>query len=292
MSFAAEQKKEIISLTQKNACCRRATLFGVLASRATAQGDNIFIRINGDEIIAYVSSLIAEIYGKEPSVLMSNNGGRIRIVSFNSKSASKYIANLSNNTLIQTKCALCKSAFVRGAFLASGKVSDPKKQIFAELSPLADRVMLFLEFLSEIGLSFSLIRRGDTVSLYAKRSETVEDFFAMTGMNSTFFTLMNEKINKESRNHANRVSNCETNNIAKTVDAAAKQIVLITELDRRGLLSALPEELVATARLRLLHTDMSLSQLALASNPPISKSGLSHRLKKITRIAEQLISVS
>lgn len=292
MSFAAEQKKEIISLTQKNACCRRATLFGVLASRATAQGDNIFIRINGDEIIAYVSSLIAEIYGKEPSVLMSNNGGRIRIVSFNSKSASKYIANLSNNTLIQSKCALCKSAFVRGAFLASGKVSDPKKQIFAELSPLADRVMLFLEFLSEIGLSFSLIRRGDTVSLYAKRSETVEDFFAMTGMNSTFFTLMNEKINKESRNHANRVSNCETNNIAKTVDAAAKQIVLITELDRRGLLSALPEELVATARLRLLHTDMSLSQLALASNPPISKSGLSHRLKKITRIAEQLISVS
>lgn len=292
MSFAAEQKKEIISLTQKNACCRRATLFGVLASRATAQGDNIFIRINGDEIIAYVSSLIAEIYGKEPSVLMSNNGGRIRIVSFNSKSASKYIANLSNNTLIQSKCALCKSAFVRGAFLASGKVSDPKKQIFAELSPLADRVMLFLDFLSEIGLSFSLIRRGDTVSLYAKRSETVEDFFAMTGMNSTFFTLMNEKINKESRNHANRVSNCETNNIAKTVDAAAKQIVLITELDRRGLLSALPEELVATARLRLLHTDMSLSQLALASNPPISKSGLSHRLKKITRIAEQLISVS
>ena len=76
------------------------------------------------------------------------------------------------------------------------------------------------------------------------------------------------------------------------VDAAAKQIALISELDKRGLLNALPEELVATARLRLLHTDMSLSQLALVSNPPISKSGLSHRLKKITRIAEQLIKVS
>ena len=292
MSFATEQKNEIISAPQKNACCRRATLLGVLASRATAEGDNIYIRINGDDIISYVSSLITEIYGKEPSFSPSKNGGRVRVITFNSKSASKYIANLSNSTMIQQKCALCKAAFVRGAFLACGKVSDPKKQIFAELSPLDERVMIFGDFLSELGLSFSLIRRGNTVSLYAKRSETVEDFFAMTGMNSTFFTFMNEKINKESRNHANRVSNCETNNIAKTVDAAAKQIALISELDKRGLLNALPEELVATARLRLLYTDMSLSQLALVSNPPISKSGLSHRLKKITKIAEQLIKVS
>ena len=114
----------------------------------------------------------------------------------------------------------------------------------------------------------------------------------MAGMNNTVFKLMNSKIHSEVRNNANRVSNCETNNISKAVDAASRQVAIIKELEKRNLLGSLPEELLLTAKMRVRYEDMSLSQLALSMSPPISKSGLSHRLKKLTALAETLIADS
>jgi DNA-binding protein WhiA len=108
-------------------------------------------------------------------------------------------------------------------------------------------------------------------------------------MNSAAFLIMNAKINGQIRNEAKRVANCETNNIDKAVNASIKHITAIKALDDAGLLSSLPEELENTARLRLKYSDLSLSQLAQMSVPPISKPGLSHRLKKIMEIAEQKI---
>ena len=148
------------------------------------------------------------------------------------------------------------------------------------------------DYLASKGLGFFVATRGGKKTIYSRRSETIEDFFALAGMNNTVFRLLNAKINSEVRNNANRVSNCETNNISRTVEAAGRQVELIKELERRGLMGALPEDLLLTARLRVRYEDMSLSQLALAMNPPISKSGLSHRLKRITEIAEALITGS
>ena len=101
---------------------------------------------------------------------------------------------------------------------------------------------------------------------------------------------MNAKIEGELRNNANRVFNCDTNNIDKAVRASLKHISYISRLDEANLLSSLPEELEATARLRLLYKDYSLAQLAAISVPSISKSGLSHRLNKISEIAEKLLT--
>ena len=117
----------------------------------------------------------------------------------------------------------------------------------------------------------------------------IEDFFAMANMNSAAFEIMNMKIQGELRNTANRIANCETNNIDRAVSASMQQISLIKELVRRGLLSLLPDELQYTARFRIEHQDMSLSQMAGAITPPISKSGLAHRLKKITEMAEAIL---
>ena len=100
---------------------------------------------------------------------------------------------------------------------------------------------------------------------------------------------MNAKIESEFRNNTNRIVNCETNNISKSVMASHKQISVIDELERANLLSSLPEELEVTARLRIKYRDLSLSQLAAVSVPAISKSGLSHRLKKIMEYAETLL---
>jgi DNA-binding protein WhiA len=117
----------------------------------------------------------------------------------------------------------------------------------------------------------------------------IEDFFAMANMNNTAFEIMNMKIQGELRNNANRIVNCETNNIDRAVSASMEQITLINELIKRDLISLLPDELASTARFRIDHQDMSLSQLAGAITPPISKSGLAHRLKKITEMAKAIL---
>ena len=111
-------------------------------------------------------------------------------------------------------------------------------------------------------------------------------------MNQTAFDIMNAKIQAELRNNTNRIVNCETNNIGRAVSASMSQIALISELIDKGLISLLPDELERTARFRMENKDMSLSQMAGAITPPISKSGLSHRLKKITELAESILKVN
>ena len=147
----------------------------------------------------------------------------------------------------------------------------------------------FKEALLEIGVDARAIQRGGRTDLYIKKSAIIEDFFAFIGLNSAAFAFMNATIESEFRNNTNRIVNCETNNISKSVTASHKQISVIEELEKANLLSSLPEELEATARLRIKYRDLSLSQLAAVSVPAISKSGLSHRLKKITEMAEKLL---
>ena len=132
-------------------------------------------------------------------------------------------------------------------------------------------------------------KKSETL-VYFRNSAALEDFFALANMNQTAFDIMNAKINGELRNTANRIANCETNNIDRAVSASMTQIALIEELVERGLISLLPDELERTARFRMENSDMSLSQMAGAITPPISKSGLSHRLKKITEMAENILN--
>ena len=289
MSFSTEQKSDIIAMVKKSACCRRSLFFGALSVKAVAFGEVVSINATGLPTQQFLSSLFCEFYGKSPEISSLKKGGRGKCLSLVSKSASKYTSNIKNNLEFEPKCSTCQSAFLQGMFLLSGRVSEPSKQHSLELSVEPSRADAVLRYLADLGLSFSKAERGGEVCLYTKRSETIEDFFALAGMNNTVFKLMNAKINSEVRNNANRVSNCETNNISKAVDAAARQIALIRELESRGLLGALPEELLETARLRIKYEDMSLAQLAMAMSTPISKSGLSHRLKKLTELAESLV---
>ena len=292
MSFAKEQKTEILLVTDKSACCRRATLFGVLSSKASIDDDFLYLTLDGDATVSYIAALVQEFYSKTPEIVRKECGGRGKTICFNSKSAIKYVLNLRNNEIFDPKCSSCTAAFLRGVYLASGRLADPTKQHHFELSVLSDRIEAFREYFATLGLNLSLANRQGAQVLYSRRSDTIEEFFALAGMNNTVFKLMNSKINSEVRNNANRVSNCETNNISKAVDAASRQVALIKELEKRNLMGSLPEELLLTAKMRVRYEDMSLSQLALSMSPPISKSGLSHRLKKLTAIAETLIADS
>jgi DNA-binding protein WhiA len=178
---------------------------------------------------------------------------------------------------------------LQGIFVACGRISDPQKQYCLELLPKT-RENALLNYLSEIGIEVKRAERSGAPVLYLKNSGAIEDFFALAMMNATAFRMMNAKIESDIRNTANRVANCETNNIEKAVAASSRQIAAIEELAKKGLLSSLSEELEKTARLRLEHRDLSLTQLAALCVPPITKPGLSHRLNKIVSIADRMLA--
>ena len=289
MSFCEEQKNEIITSQYKSLCCRRSLVSGVLFAKGVLSDGVTELRITESYARSFVASLIKEIYSKEPEVISPKGGGRGKVVAFKSNSAARYIGEiLKDGTLFVPKCSFCRSAFLRGVFLVSGRVSDPGRQYSLEfqVGSSSERLRSFLE---DIGVPLKTAVRASGTVIYTKNSTVIEDFFGLAAMNVTTFSVMNSKIKSELRNNANRVANCETNNINKAVETAMRQVALISSLEEAGLLGALPEELAHTARLRLEYKSLSLSQLAAKFTPSISKPGLSHRLNKIEELGKKLL---
>lgn len=290
MSFSQEQKNVIMSQPIKSVCCKRALLQGALAVKGRLDADSVNISVDSVETAQFLKGLIFDVYSKNAENIVSSLGGRRKIVSFSTKSVVKYISEIEIFGIsCPEKCDTCLSHFLRGIFLASGRVSDPVKQYALEFSA-GSRSQYLFDFFAELGLTPKMSKKKNETVVYFRNSTLLEDFFALANMNQTAFDVMNAKIQGELRNTANRIANCETNNIDRAVSASISQISLIEELVERGLISLLPEELERTARFRMENRDMSLSQLAGAITPPISKSGLSHRLKKITEMAENILN--
>ena len=289
MSFSQDQKMGIIAQSVKASCCKRALLQGILSVRAHVNGGNILVSVDSTDTASFVKSLIFDVYSKEAEEVVSSAGGRRKMISFDTKSVFKYLTELQDTGITYPeKCQMCQSYFLRGIFLAAGRVSDPVKQYSLEFS-VGERAALLADFFTSLGLDPKISEKKNETVVYFRNSSLLEDFFALANMNQTAFEVMNAKIEGELRNTANRIANCETNNIDRAISASMSQISLIEELIERGLISLLPDELERTARFRMENKDMSLSQLAGAITPPISKSGLSHRLKKITEMAENIL---
>jgi DNA-binding protein WhiA len=264
-------------------------LSGVLFAKGRLSDGGISVRLEKMEFAEFVARLVQEVYGKSPDISRPSGGGRVVEIAFSTKSAQNYIANLDKEELKPNlKCPGCQSAFLRGVFLGAARTCDPKTEYFVEYS-LGDRTEIFAGYLARLGMVGRITRKKTGVALYFKDSSIIEDLFGYTGLNNAVFALIDAKFGAEERKKLMRVNNCETNNIQKTVNAASEQTTLIGELDRANLLSSLPEELEATARLRLKYPDYSLSQLSQVAVPAISKPGLSHRLKKICELAKQLL---
>ena len=292
MSFSQEQKAEIISSPIKSACCKTCFLQGILAAKGKADGRNVEISLDKQKSAEFVALLIEEIYSKKPLVSTADNGGRRRLLSFDSPSAAKYIASFLEGDKVYTKkCAQCGSNFLRGVFFACGRICDPNKQFLLEFS-VQDRIEQFTAYFSGLEVEPRIARKPNENIIYFKRCESLEDLLALAGLNTAAFAVMNARFNNDLRNNVNRITNCTTGNISRAVLASMRQIVLIEELKAKGLISQLPDELADTARLRLEHRDLSLSQLAALTSPRISKPGLSHRLKRITEMAAELLGGS
>ena len=183
----------------------------------------------------------------------------------------------------------CRVAFLRGAFLAGGSVTDPQKGYHLELATTHLRVSRELHtLLLELGYPPKETTRKANYITYFKQSEAIEDFLTTIGAPVAAMEIMSAKITKEMYNSVNRRVNCDTANVAKTVEASSEHIEAIRKIEQAGGLDNLPDKLRETAVLRIENPELSLTQLAELLVPPVTKSCLYHRLRKLVEIAKEV----
>jgi DNA-binding protein WhiA len=183
----------------------------------------------------------------------------------------------------------CRRSFIRGAFLTGGAITDPAKSYHLEL--VTDHYNVSREMYSlllEIGFFPKETSRGGNYITYFKQSSAIEDFLTLIGAPLHAMEIMSAKIEKDMRNSVNRKVNCDTANVTKTVDAAASQIEAIGRIKAAGAFAALPEKLKQTAVLRQQNPELSIKELADISTPPVTKSCLNHRLRKLVEMSGAL----
>ena len=246
MTFLDTIKNEIIEAPLKRPCCKRQTLFGLLAARGSlTEEGSVVLRLAHTDTSSLAVRLIKEQLGRTAEASVGKRGGRYHTVRFDSPAAEKFLAELHTHFLTQPlkkQCPSCAAAFLRGVFLAAGHVTDPQKAYHLEFS-LGERAEVFLPFFaSEFGYSPKLVRRKSETLLYFKDSSAIEDVLTVLGINDAAFLLMNRKIEKQFRNEANRRTNCEAGNITRAVNAAAKTLSVLRKMEADDLLTALPEE--------------------------------------------------
>ncbi|MDL2215705.1 DNA-binding protein WhiA [Ruminococcaceae bacterium OttesenSCG-928-N02] len=180
-------------------------------------------------------------------------------------------------------------AFLTGCFLAGGLITNPAKEYLMEfLTPRFNFAADFTVLLFEKGFDPKRTVRKSQHIIYFKASEQVEDLLATMGATAASFEVMNLKIIKDIRNNANRVTNCEAANIEKTITATKRYLECITYLEKGGVLQFLPMEVQQVAVLRREHPAITLAELGALCNPPVGKSGVSYRLRKIEAAAAKL----
>lgn len=182
----------------------------------------------------------------------------------------------------------CKKAFLRGAFLSGGSVSDPEKTYHLELTSHSKSLALELsKAQGAFKLNARIIRRKGSFVTYLKEGENIVDFLNIIGAHSALMELENVRILKGMRNTVNRIVNCETANLEKTVNASVRQVENIKYIMEKMNPAILPDSLREIAELRLAYSDANLVELGELLNPPLGKSGVNHRLRKLDRIAEE-----
>lgn len=184
----------------------------------------------------------------------------------------------------------CKRTYIKGAFLGSGSISDPEKSYHAEFVNNKEAHSEGLcRLLEGFGINGKTISRKNYYVTYIKEGEQISDLLALMGANNAVLDFENVRAVKETRNQINRVINCETANLDKIVDTSMRQINSIKVLKKYKAIDKLPDHLKELAYLRLKHTNASLKELGEMLNPPLGKSGVNHRLRKIEEIAEDLL---
>ena len=297
-SFAGKVKNELCRVPVQRLCCARAEAYGVLLYGNTFSPTEVRLITESADFAARLPRLLQRAFGLKFDRLPEEERGKLIFGITDRSKLDRIINQLGydprqnlvlhvNFGLLEDEC--CRTAFLRGAFLAGGSVTDPEKRYHLELDTghaQASRQVATL--LTEMGFLPHSVRRGGSSVIYFKQSEHIEDLLTTIGAPAAAMDIMTAKVDKEIRNGANRAMNCDMANVNKTIDAALEQKNAIQRLQENGRLERLPEKLRQTALLRLQYPEMSLSQLAEKCDPPVTKSCMNHRMRKLLEEAKKL----
>ncbi len=296
MSFSSNVKQELCETMSTSACCRLAETYGMLELAHAFTAEAVSIQTEHRAVAARYAALTAETVGM-PAFPVLETGGLYAVSVEPEELRQKLLVRFGHAggelslriNRANFECDDCLSAYVRGAFLSCGAIVNPEVGYHLEFSvPYYNLARDLLALLRELGLRAKYICRKGNHIVYLKESEQIEDCLTLMGAVGASLELMNVKLVKNIRNNANRVANCESANIDKTVAASAVQVEAVQKILDAGGVELLPEELRELALLRLENPELSLRELGEELSEPLSRSGVNHRLRRILAFAEEL----
>ena len=296
-SFSAEVKAELCRAPLNRKCCAQAEAYGVLLFCNTFRGDEIKIMTESAPFAQRLPALFKKAFkvtfdrvpeGEGKYIFVINDPKKLAAVLQVYGAAPSDVALHINFAVVEEEC--CRASFFRGAFLAGGSVTDPRKGYHLELATSHRGVSREVPvLLAEMEFQPKSAQRKGNAITYFKQSEHIEDFLIAIGAPLTAMEVMNAKLEKSLRGGVNRRVNCDAANLDKAVEAAQSQLEAIRRLQEDGRLNSLPDKLKQAAVLRLENPEDTLSQLAELFDPPITKSALNHRLRKLIELAKEKV---
>lgn len=297
MSFSSDTKAELCRDRLSRLCCAQAEAYGVLLFCNIFTSSAIRITTQSDAFAQRLPKLFRRAFGVKFDVLPDPAAeGKLTFL-ITDKAAIRHILDTFgcspdsavalhiNYPVLEKDC--CKAAFFRGAFLAGGSVTDPAKRYHLELNTSHLAVHRELQALTpELNFSPRTTSRKTSYLTYFKQSDAIADFLTTIGAPVHAMQIINARLEKNLLNGVNRQYNCDVANVEKAVAAAQEQIAAINHLEGTGRLALLSDKLKETAQLRVDHPELSLSELAQLCSPPVSKSCLNHRLRKLMELAQ------
>lgn len=284
MSFSSEVKTELAKHLGKSRHCQIAELAALIAFEGripAAESENRLLMQKYQLLLAELFH-IEEIHTEEEARSVFST-----VKMYNDATGEVEPEDTVKGLLIQQSC--CKRAYIRGAFLAGGSISDPNKSYHFEIVcrsiPQAEQLR---DVINSFDMDAKIVARKKYQVVYLKEGSQIVDILNIMEAHVALMNLENVRILKEMRNSVNRKVNCETANISKTVNAAVKQLADIEYIRETAGLSYLPENLKEMALLRLEYPDAPLAELGTYLNPPVGKSGVNHRLRRISEMADSL----
>lgn len=301
MSFSQEVKNEILRRKISKPCCNMAAAYAVACFGKYFDDRGVVLQTENEGVATFAQKLYRRC-GVQGTVLSKERTtGSVYEFSVKEPAEVAKLLTLFGHTGKEPtlrirpenfKCQSCMQAFISTAFLCCGTMTDPEKSYNLEFLSTRHYLSQQLEaMLAEHDFHPHRALRKGANTIYIKAADHIEDLLTFMGAGGAAMRIMNQRLYNEMRNKTNRLSNCETANLGKSVQAAVQVQLAIEKLQAAGAMNTLPENLRQTAKLRMQYPDLPLAKLAQKFDPPVSKAGLSHRMKKIQEAAARLDAV-
>lgn len=290
MSFSSDVKKELCTIEHSSDCCQRAEAYGILYYGRAFGKEEISLTTDYDYVAERYIRAINYLSTYTPEMIVSKSGKiTINVDSYEARMEILNELGYSGNeramrlltTNIENEC--CFGAFIRGVFLACGIITDPKIEYHLEFDvSFRTKSRDLIDIFEDFPVTPKQSDRNGVNIVYFKDSSQIEDILTVMGAQMSVMELIGEKILKDVRNNVNRKVNCDSANLRKTALAAATQTEAIEKLKSQGKFDDLPTDLKELAQLRVDNPEMTLAELGASLSKPLSRSGVNHKLKKLT----------